>query len=603
MQKARLVVVALGSFLCTHPAYGQLSFQSAAKYQVGSNPVAAATADFNHDGKLDLAVVNAGSNDISILLANGDGTFQTARNFNLGNSALSIPVWIKSGDFNGDGKLDIAVFLPANTNSPTGEVRILMGNGDGTLQAPVATMLNLPAGASLGASGVLSIFPAVIVADVNGDKKADLLVNLFNSNGPTNISLNVLLGNGNGTFQSPRVVSSGLKFGMALADFNHDNQLDLALPMTGGAQTLLGDGAGNFQTGSSIAVADGFVGSSVWAADLNGDGQTDLMVESAATSCNADGCTDEQHLSVFLAQGGTFGPEQMIAVGSGSKFCGFFCGDISNNSIYDLAPADFNGDGIIDLLDRRIVAQCTAGQCAISSSALEVRIGNGDGTFAPNNADLDPTQVLADPGPLLVTQDLNSDQLPDVVVPDSTASNEIDVLLNAVPGFFLSPTPATQTVQPGASAKFTVNVGQQNGFSSPVNLTCSAPASAELRCSLSSSSVTPGNSLTLTVTTSPTSASALHLDAAGFFYASFLPFLGMVSLFGLEMTMTRKRKRTTAALLFSGVIAGLLLLVSCGGGSSHSPSDGGSPTGTYSVTVTGTSGLLQRSTSMSLTVQ
>jgi hypothetical protein len=597
MWKAKSVAMALGSFLCALGVHGQVNFQSAAKYQVGSKPVAAATADFNSDGKLDLALLNAGSNDISILLANGDGTFQAAQNFNLGSSAPSVPVSIASGDFNDDGKPDIAVFLPANTNSPTGEVRILMGNGDGTLQSAVATKLNLPA----RSAGLIPSSPATAVADINGDKKADLLVNLFDSNDPTNLSLNVLLGNGDGTFGTPRIVTSGLKWGIALADFNQDRRMDLSVPVTGGSQTLLGQGNGTFQPGITVATPNGFDGSRVWIADINGDGLIDLIVQSGYSSCNADGCSDEQHLSGFLAQGTQFGPEQIIALGSGSKWCGFVCGNSSSNLIYDIAPGDFDGDGVLDLVDRRISTQCLAGQCGVTSSVLEVRIGNGDGTFSPNNGAFDPTQVLVDPGSLWIAQDLNGDQLPDLVVPDGAASNEIDVLLNAVPGFFLRGTPPMQTVHAGGSATFTINVGQQNGFSSPVAVTCSAPASAGIQCSLSSSSVTPGNSLTLTITTSPKSASTLRMDASRFLYASFLPLLGMVSLFGLDMKPIKRR--ITATLLFSGVIAGLLQLVACGGNSRHSISGGGSPTGTYSVSVTGTSGSLQRSTNISLLVQ
>lgn len=595
MWKARLLAVALGSCLCAPLVYGQVNFQSAVKYRVGSNPVAAATADFNGDGKFDLAVLNSGSNDVSILLANGDGTFQAARNFNLGNSTSSVAVSIYTGDFNADGKPDIAVFLPASTFFASGEVRILMGNGDGTLQPAVATTFNLSPGTAVAPFK----FPGIAVADVNGDKKADLLVNLFllDSSGQPNTSLNVLLGNGDGTFESPKVVSSGVKWGIVVTDLNHDKQLDLALPVSGGAQTLLGYGAGNFQPGSFIALPDGFDGISVWAADLNGDNNTDLIVESGAGSCNADGCSDEIHISAFLAQGVNFGPEHIFAVGSDSKSFDF--GDSSkSDSIYNIAPGDFNGDGILDLLDRRISTECGLGQCAVTSAVLEVRSGNGDGTFSPNNATHGPTQVLADPGPLLISQDLNGDQLPDLVVPDSAVPNEIDILLNAVSGFSLRPTPATQTVQPGGSATFMVNVGQQNGFSDPVQMTCSAPTG--IQCALSSSSVVPGNSLTMTVTSSAMSTSTLHRDASGVLYALFLPLLGLVSLLGLDRKGIKTRISTT--LLFSGMTAGLLLLVACGGGS-HPTSGGGSLTATYSVTVTGRSGSLQRSTSVSLLVR
>src|SRR5438309_8080109 len=166
MSRQSKLFVSVLAFLLSSEAWAQtpVSFQPAVSYTVGTAPVAGKAADFNGDGKLDLAVLNSGSNDVSILLGNGDGTFQLAQNFVLGNSQTLLPTDIALGDFNGDGKPDVAVFLPGNANSPSGEARILMGNGDGTLQAPIVTMLDLQPGMG------------VAVADVNGDKKADLLV-------------------------------------------------------------------------------------------------------------------------------------------------------------------------------------------------------------------------------------------------------------------------------------------------------------------------------------------------------------------------------------------------------------------------------------------
>src|SRR5438874_2462085 len=368
------VLLSLGPF-----AHGTVGFRSARSYPVGTNPVAGKAADFNGDGKLDIAVVNSGSNDISILLGNGVGTFQPAQNFALGNSQTLIPTDIALGDFNGDGKPDVAVFLPG-ANSPSGEVRILMGNGDGTLQAPVVTMLDLQPGMG------------VAVTDVNGDKKADLLVSLFDSNNASNLTLNVRMGTGDGTFATPKFVVSGTQPLVAITDFNKDTRSDLGVSDTGGAQTLLGRGDGTFQIGVTVTSADGFDGSRIWAADVNGDGNMDLIVESELDVSHISGAFSlTQHVSVYLA--GTFGNQQIFAQGSlSSGAFGFGGGSLVN----DLVTGDFNGDGKVDIVDRRTASSSVNP----STTVLEIRLGNGDGTFAPNNANFDPTLVLADPGSL-----------------------------------------------------------------------------------------------------------------------------------------------------------------------------------------------------------
>ena len=110
---------------------GDGTFQTAVNYPVGRAPLFVAVADFNGDAKLGVVTVNANDNDISILLGNGDGTFQTAVNYSVGIE----PEWVAVGDFNGDGKLDLAV---TNTNAGgIGSVSVLLGNGDGTFQPAV----------------------------------------------------------------------------------------------------------------------------------------------------------------------------------------------------------------------------------------------------------------------------------------------------------------------------------------------------------------------------------------------------------------------------------------------------------------------------------
>src|SRR5262249_12447810 len=104
------------------------AFLAPIDYAAGASPIAVVTADFNGDGHLDLATANHDGNDVSILLGNGDGAFQSARNYATGGA----PVWIDAGDFNGDGKLD-PVTVGQNPYQ-AGEIRMLRGNGDGSFQ-------------------------------------------------------------------------------------------------------------------------------------------------------------------------------------------------------------------------------------------------------------------------------------------------------------------------------------------------------------------------------------------------------------------------------------------------------------------------------------
>ena len=162
-----------------------------------------AVGDVNGDGKPDLVVPDGGSNSVSVLLGNGDGTFQAARSFPVGTN----PVHVAVGDFNGDRVQDLAV---ANYFDFT--VSVLLGNGDGTFQA--------------ARTFAASSYPwSVSVGDFNGDGKLDLATANF---GSTTIS--VLLGNGDGTFQAAQNFGAGLGPAfVAVADFNGDGKQDLAV--------------------------------------------------------------------------------------------------------------------------------------------------------------------------------------------------------------------------------------------------------------------------------------------------------------------------------------------------------------------------------------
>src|SRR4030095_6341851 len=171
------------AFRMVSPANATVGFQPPVSYPVGTVPAAVATADSSRDGIPDLAVANSGSGDVSILLGNENGTFQAAVNFDAG---MTNPGALAIGDFNHDRKLDLAVFQP-------GVISILLGNGDGSFQSSKPLAL---------ASTAVEIFSA----DFNLDKEFDFAVSDYDTS-TTAETINILLGKGDGTFQSAKQTS------------------------------------------------------------------------------------------------------------------------------------------------------------------------------------------------------------------------------------------------------------------------------------------------------------------------------------------------------------------------------------------------------------
>ncbi|MGA8879100.1 MAG: VCBS repeat-containing protein, partial [Candidatus Korobacteraceae bacterium] len=211
-----------------HNPISSLSF-SQKTYTVGGNPQYAEAADFRGKGKLDLAIANDGTGMVSILLGNGDGTFESAADYYAGPCA-QLPI---IGDFNRDGKPDIAV---PNCDG----VAVLLGNGDGTFKSAVSY--------PIGGTPIQGI-----TADLNGDGKLDLAIGGWFS------GVSILLGNGDGTFQPYHIYSAGsVQTGVQAGDFNRDGKLDLAVANWGSntVSILLGNGDGTFRPAVDYATGN-----------------------------------------------------------------------------------------------------------------------------------------------------------------------------------------------------------------------------------------------------------------------------------------------------------------------------------------------------------
>lgn len=347
---------------------------------VGQQPEFIVEADFNGDGKPDLAVTNAGSNTVSILLGKGDGTFQPRVDYATGREPGAIAV----GDFNKDGKLDLAV---ANVSCPInggtcslGSISILLGNGDGTFQPQKTLSVNY-------------VPQSIAVGDFNGDGVLDLAVG---QNEPTGGVITIFLGNGDGTFK-PGIdypagpMHSGAPPSLVTGDFNGDGKLDLASSSGyGGSEIsiLLGNGDGTFK--SPVQYSTGSQPQTIVAGDFNGDGKLDLAAADNAPGANA--------VSVLLGNGnGIF--QSQVEYGAGVD-------------PYGVTAADVLGDDKLDLVTANLAA-----------NTISILKGNGDGTFQANldfPVGVSPRSVVA--------ADFNGDGRVDLATANF-GSNSVSILL------------------------------------------------------------------------------------------------------------------------------------------------------------------------------
>jgi hypothetical protein len=309
---------------------GDGTFRAGATYTTFSGCESLATGDFNHDGKLDLVTSCGGR----IFLGNGDGTFNALGLLPFASAYGGIAV----ADLNHDGNLDLAL-----VNYFGDTVDIYLGNGDGTFQPPI----DYPAG--FGPESVTA-------ADFNGDGNLDLVVanSASADSGAKGTVVSVLLGNGDGTFQPSVEYTAGPEpFSVAIGDMDNDGKLDLVVATTGIGESneiniLRGNGDGTFQAPVGYIVDRGPL--SVALADLNHDGFLDIVVANFGSNdvsvlltpyrsldLNGDGVVNCLDLDIVKA---SFGRR-------------------AGQPGFD-PRADVNGDGVVNVLDLSAVSKLVA---------------------------------------------------------------------------------------------------------------------------------------------------------------------------------------------------------------------------------------------------
>ncbi|HZZ46079.1 MAG TPA: VCBS repeat-containing protein [Pseudonocardia sp.] len=363
--------------------------------------------DLNGDGFPDIAVPDFGSDQLSVRINRGDGTFGPVHRYRVGSK----PSFIARGDFNGDGKLDLAT-----SNAGSGNISVLLGNGDGTLRpareydisgpsAGIAKLAGItPAPGLPGRLGQVSTGSFSLEAlDVDGDHRLDIVTSNSISN-----DLSVLHGRGDGTFAPARTFpiagahSIGIiPFALSLGDWNHDGHPDAVVGGAGSVTIMLNDGHGNFRATRSYRVGLDVACTKV--GDFNGDGVPDLAATGTGT-LNTQILLGNGHGSFRVSQNafsGGIGPQclsvadvdrdgnaDLTVVNSVSQhghgdvvvLRGDGHGHFTSNPLRSSYPVqfapwatevrDFDGDGKLDLV--------VANSAPASVSVLR---GNGDGTF------------------------------------------------------------------------------------------------------------------------------------------------------------------------------------------------------------------------------
>jgi subtilisin family serine protease len=361
-------------------------------------PTAVATGDFNHDGHLDWAVANGGSNTIWVYLGNGDGTSQLPTILQLAGQA---PLQIVAADLRHNGNLDLIV-----AEADTGTVGVLLGNGDGTFQPEVLYYAPVP---------ILTL----AVADFNGDGNIDIVAGLYGD--ATTGPLAFFAGDGKGHLAPVLIrppedyIGSFYTATIQVADLDGDGLPDLVTTDLGGviygAHAYINMGDGTFKHSDQVFVDGPFVTAlNAAAADMDGDGCADIVISTDA------GLT-------YLFHGncnGTFiGFPSVFFVGAGDSGAG-------------LALADVNGDGFLDVVTSSVSLD-VGPYGPDAGDSVAVMLGDGKGHLSPGRI------YRGQPGMFnIALGDLNGDGKLDVISANQE-TDSVSVYLNDGSGGFGDP--------------------------------------------------------------------------------------------------------------------------------------------------------------------
>jgi hypothetical protein len=397
-----------------------LTFSPAIDFPVGIAPQAVVAADFNNDGRLDLATASPGFHSVSVVLGDGAGGFGEPKIKSAGTNNSYLEGTLTVADFNNDGRLDLVTAMYGYYEYSTfGRLDVWLGNGDGTFQSPTL----------IEAEGLAPL--AVAAGDFNNDGYSDL-VGTFDLDGQSGF-VKVLAGNGLGGFVTTGVAYLYPSTELAVGDLNGDGNLDAVVTATGPfASVFLGNGAGGLIPEESLAISSTSYFRNITVGDFTGDGILDLV--------NAGG-----------------GVEIFTGIGDGT-FDGPIVHPANSSGLTGVAVADFNGDGLLDLVTSDT-----------DTGTVTEWLGNGNGTLAEAGG----YAVGLSPWAIAVG-DFNGDGRPDVATANA-GSNTVSVLLND--GDWTPPPPPPPPPPAMRIGDRTVTEGNAGTASATFTVTLSAPSS------------------------------------------------------------------------------------------------------------------------------